>query len=99
MTNFLGCLFILIFGAVLFFAGIARMVWQMLFGGGFSRPAASARTQGRNPHRPSPDASGNRAEASPGDARHERRHGNSRQRRSGKIFERDEGQYIDFEEV
>lgn len=94
MTNFLGCLFILIFGAILFILGFARMLWQLLTGSGTThnytrKTYGEAQQQGQRAYHSSTS----------GNARHEGPRKNSRQRRSGKIFEKSEGTYVDFEEV
>lgn len=87
--NFLGCLFILLFGTILFVLGFARMIWQLLFGTS-SRSGGNTRQQSSGSFHHT---------SSSGNARHEGARPNSRQRRSKKIFEKDEGQYVEFEDI
>lgn len=94
MVNFLGCLFILIFGAIIFIFALGRMFWQLLFGGGMSQHSTSRTYDGASQQRKSTYGS-----SSSGNAHHESSRPNSRQRRSGKIFEKNEGVYVDFEEI
>ena len=88
MNGLIGCLFILIFGGILAIMGFASMIFQLLFGQ--RRPPRN--TSHADPHTQRPHTS-------TGNAHHENSRGNSRQRRSGKIFEKNEGKYVDFEEV
>mgnify|MGYP002522192043 CR=1 FL=1 len=102
MSQFLGCLFILIFGLFFVVWGILRMGFQMLFGskGKSAWNMGSQSWQQPNQH---PNNSGNterpHTSYSSGNAHHEGSRANSRQRRSGKIFDKSEGEYVDFEEV
>lgn len=93
MANMLGCLFILLFGFILFALGFIKMIVQLLFGSSATKakPRATSTTGTGRTHSASGYAAGN--------AHHETSRGNSRQRRSGKIFRRDEGEYVDFEEI
>lgn len=110
MKSMIGCLFILIFGFLLIAIGILRMFYQLLTGGnkrsagyggthtqwsgGFNnnRQTENTASEGTTAHT-------NDGSYSAGNAHHESANGNSRQRRSEKIFEKNEGEYIDFEEV
>jgi len=91
MSNFFGCLFVLIFGFLFLLIAFAGMFVDMLRGGHgrsrtiFDNDATNRSRSARN-------------SAGTGDAHHESRK-NSRQRRSGKIFSKEEGEYVDFEEV
>lgn len=92
----LGWLFILIFGIFFFALGVLRMFYQLFFGSS----NRSSRTQ--RPSYGGPRQGGTtygHTNTSAGNAHHEGARANSRQRRSGKIFEKNEGQYVDFEEV
>ena len=74
--------------------GFANMLFQALFGRSFF----SGRTFTNR--RPDPHAQQQAGpSASAGNAHHESGKGHSRQRRSSKIFEKNEGEYVDFEEV
>ena len=88
MQTGLGCLFALIFGFFIFLFSIAhtlvRTIYSVL---GFTPRRESGRSS-----RQSGNAQGQGASTA-----HSK--GNSRQRRSGKIFRKDEGEYIDFEEI
>lgn len=87
--NFLGCLFTLIFGVIFFMLAFSRMIWQLLFG-----------TPAHGSHETQRQGSGTRHSAyTSGNARHENTRPNSRQRRSKKIFEKDEGKYVEFEDI
>lgn len=95
MEAMLGCLFILIFGFIFFIIGIVSAVLRLFFGSGVRlRRQQSYGRQGS-----SSAYSESRTETQSGDAHHAGNRKNSRQRRSGKIFARDEGEYVDFEEV
>lgn len=87
MGNFLGCLFILFFGIIFIIIAFVRMIKQLLFGTG---PLYKKNIH-QNTHTTHSSTSGN--------AHHERNHTNSRKRRSQKIFEKNEGEYIDFEDI
>ncbi len=94
-----GCLFILIFGFIFLLLGVFRMLYRMLFNHpqhpyGRKRPETQAN---QGPHAGSKQSA--YTNSRPGDAHHEKARPNSRQRRSGKIFEKSEGEYVDFEEV
>lgn len=92
----LGCLFILIFGIFFFAFGVLRMLYQLFFG---SSPRAGQQ-QWTRPNRSQQSGSArSHTGYTAGDAHHEGSRPNSRKRRSGKIFEKNEGQYVDFEEV
>lgn len=98
MSQFLGCLVFLLIGGLFFVFAALRTIFQTLFGGAprhgasgtfgsFSQAGAQQRRSGGN--------------AQSGNAHHERggSRPNSRQRRSGKIFEKGEGRYVDFEDI
>ena len=94
MNGLIGCLFIIIFGGIFLVIGFANMLFHALFG----RNIFTGRTFTRR--RPDPQGSAQAGStASAGNAHHETGKGNSRQRRNNKIFEKNEGQYVDFEEV
>lgn len=93
MSSFLGCLFIFIFGIFLIGYGVVRSFFNFLFGGG-------SKGGRRGPQGGSPFGQSPRSHTSTsGNAHKESSHPNSRQRRSQKIFEKNEGEYVDFEEV
>lgn len=92
----LGCLFILIFGVLFFAVGVLRMFYQMFFG---HSPRTSQQQWTRGSQTRQDGSARSRTNYTAGDAHHEGSRPNSRQRRSGKIFEKNEGQYVDFEEV
>ena len=86
MQTGLGCLFALIFGFFIFLFSIAHTLVRTIYSFlGFT----PRRESGSNSRRPG-NAQGQGTAHSKG---------NSRQRRSGKIFRKDEGEYIDFEEI
>ena len=88
MQTGLGCLFALIFGFFIFLFSIAHTLVRPIYSFlGFTPRGES----GSNSRRP-----GNAQAQGTGTAHSK---GNSRQRRSGKIFRKDEGEYIDFEEI
>lgn len=88
MQTGLGCLFALIFGFFIFLFSIAHTLVRTIYSFlGFT----PRRESGSNSRRPD-NAQGQGASTA-----HSK--GNSRQRRSGKIFRKDEGEYIDFEEI
>ena len=88
MQTGLGCLFALIFGFFIFLFSIAHTLVRTIYSFlGFTPRKES----GSNSRRP-----GNAQGQGTGTAHSK---GNSRQRRSGKIFRKDEGEYIDFEEI
>lgn len=89
----LGCLFILLFGGILFAVGLLKMLFQLFSGNMFRTARPESQRQGPRAQRPS--GGGTTA----GNARHEGQRANSRKRRSEKIFRRDEGRYVDFEEI
>lgn len=96
--NFLGCLLVFIFGGIFLFLAFARYLFTLLFGNGKTsfRPTGSTQSRNGTPH----GGAYGPGRTTAGDARHEQSgHPNSRQRRSGKIFEKSEGEYVDFEEV
>ena len=96
--NFLGCLFIFLFGIIFMVIGFARMFWNLLFGKGLGA-TGSAQRQSTNPFNRTSAEQQTASRAHAGNAHHEGARANSRQRRSGKIFEKNEGEYVDFEEV
>ena len=88
MQTGLGCLFALIFGFFIFLFSIAQTLVRTIYS-----------FLGFTPHKESGSSSqrpGNAQGQGTGTAHSK---GNSRQRRSGKIFRKDEGEYIDFEEI
>lgn len=88
MQTGLGCLFALIFGFFIFLFSIAHTLVRTIYSFlGFT----PRRESDRSSRRP-----GNAQGQGTGTAHSK---GNSRQRRSGKIFRKDEGEYIDFEEI
>lgn len=101
MLKFLGCLFILFFGAIFLLVGLTRHFMQALFGRTQTKSGPQqGRSGGAYGPRPNRQTGASRREAQAGNAHHEGTHNaNSRQRRSGKIFEKNEGQYVDFEEI
>ncbi len=98
--HFLGCLFIFIFGFIFILLSFAfsfiragRNFLSTLFGGSTAhRPNASQR---QNPYSAG-ETSYNHTTS--GNAHHEG-NPNSRQKRSNKIFDKNEGEYVDFEDV
>ena len=104
MHAFLGCLFILIFGVFLFIIGIFRLLSNWIFGGSMrSNPWNQARRQNTNRQTYSntyteSHQSQTHTDYTAGNAHHENR-GNSRRSQNGKIFDKNEGEYVDFEEV
>lgn len=103
MQALLGCLFILVFGVFLFIIGIFRLVSQWIFGGS-SRPNAwssqsASSTSKSGPYQYTQNQSQQtetQSQYSAGNAHHETRQQNAG---NGKIFDKNEGEYIDFEEV
>lgn len=97
--HFLGCLFIFIFGFIFILLSFAfsfiragRDYLKTLFGGAARRPNASQRQN-------SYGSSGSTySHTTSGNAHHEG-NPNSRQKRSNKIFDKNEGEYVDFEDV
>lgn len=105
MQSALGCLFILFFGIFLFFIGIIRFIAKILFGGSHARrpnPWNTKNTQNdynRSTNTQTKDSSQSkqtRTEYTTGNAHHES--GNNG-RNNSKIFQKNEGEYVDFEEV
>ena len=99
MHLFFGCLFIFIFGFIFILLSFAfsvirtgRNYLNSIFGGSTRRPNASQR---QNPYGGG-DTSYNHTTS--GNAHHEG-NPNSRQKRSNKIFDKNEGEYVDFEDV
>lgn len=91
MQSLLGCLFILIFGFLFFLFAVFRSTISLLFGARQAARGFQSQSSAR--------ADEQRAQTVSGNAHHEHARQNSRQRRSGKIFEQNEGEYVDFEEV
>ena len=87
MQTGLGCLFALIFGFFIFLFSIAHTLVRTIY----SFLGFTPRKESGSSQRP-----GNAQGQGTGTAHSK---GNSRQRRSGKIFRKDEGEYIDFEEI
>lgn len=108
MKSMLGCLFIFIFGGILLFIGLIRIVTQMLFGKGTSSTAKGAfgpfgsfggfGNTNQSSHQQQAESTHQHTDTRAGNAHHEG-NPNSRQKRSGKIFEKNEGKYVDFEEI
>ena len=103
MHAFLGCLFILIFGAFLFIIGIFRFLAHWLFGGSThsnpwnqqrTSPHNNTHTQGNNSNN---GTSHTHTDYTAGNAHHESAQNHSN--KNGKIFDKNEGEYVDFEEV
>lgn len=95
MHVFLGCLFAFVFGCFLFVVGITRLTMRTLFGWLWPN---------QNPQRPASSNQRTQQTAHPGGARttsgNAHREGNRYGAQpEGKIFGKDEGQYVDFEEV
>ena len=102
MHAFLGCLFILIFGVFLFIIGIFRFLSSWIFGG-------STRNNMWNQGKPKNNSNTNQntysrnnqsqthTDYTAGNAHHEQR--SNRNSQNGKIFDKSEGEYVDFEEV
>lgn len=80
----LGCFFILIFAIFFLIAGAVRNIMHFLFGS----PAAN----GGNRSASSRSYQGTRQSSSRPNSRH-------RRAQKGKIFGKDEGEYVDFEEI
>lgn len=93
--NFFGCLFILLFGFIFVLLGLVRRGYQLLFG---QRTSSSGPTRPQQQARRSPEHEKRTSSAS-GDAHHEGDRYSTRQKVNGKIFEKNEGKYVDFEEV
>ena len=88
MQTGLGCLFALIFGFFIFLFSIAHTLVRTIYSFLGFTPRRESGSSSRRPD----NAQGQGASTA-----HSK--GNSRQRRSGKIFRKDEGEYIDFEEI
>lgn len=88
MQTGLGCLFALIFGFFIFLFSIAHTLVRTIYSFLGITPRRESGSSSRRP--------GNAQGQGTGTAHSK---GNSRQRRSGKIFRKDEGEYIDFEEI
>lgn len=95
MKGMLGCLFILLFAGVFIAIGVVRTFLGFLFPGlwGASKP----NTYNRPRTDRAQSASGGSTHA--GNARHETRGQNAASTAGGKIFGKDEGTYVDFEEI
>ena len=108
MNGFLGCLFILIFAAFFFVLGIVRMLHSLLTGGKsntfnpFYTNRSRRQTFGGTPfgqngtNETFRDADFEQDETS---NTHHDSYSQNRKRRGEKIFEKNEGTYVDFEEV
>ncbi len=90
IMKFLGCLFVLIFGVVFVAFAFLQQLYHTFFG-----PTPSSRRSTSS----SSSSQSYQRNTSSGNAHHETGRQNSRQRRSGKIFAKNEGEYVDFEEV
>ena len=88
MQTGLGCLFALIFGFFIFLFSIAHTLVRTIN----SFLGITPRRDNGRSNRQTGNAQNQGASTA-----HSK--GNSRQRRSGKIFKKDEGEYIDFEEI
>lgn len=110
----LGCLFVFIFGFILLLFSVFRLFMQSIFGKFFGRTAKRGPFGGQqgsygNPQKPFgtsnkqqstyTEHSNTYSHTTAGNARHEGGTAQSGQQRSGKIFQKDEGEYVDFEEV
>ena len=88
MQTGLGCLFALIFGFFIFLFSIAHTLVRTIYSFLGFTPRRESGSSSRRPSNAQGQGTG---------TAHSK--GNSRQRRSGKIFRKDEGEYIDFEEI
>ena len=98
MSSFFGCLFMLIFGVVFFIIGVGMKIANALFGTPNRTAWGNADERQTRTSSSYGERSSSSYNTSSGNAHHESRP-NSRQRRSNKIFERNEGEYVDFEDV
>ncbi len=96
MKGMLGCLFILLFAGVFIAIGLIRTFLGFLFPGLWD-----ARKQNASYSRTARDTAQNAHSGSThtGNARHETRRQNAASSAGGKIFGKDEGTYVDFEEI
>ncbi len=95
MKGMLGCLFILLFAGVFIAIGLVRSFLEFLFPGlwGANKP-------NYDDHRHAQRAqAANGGSTRAGNARHETRGQNAANTAGGKIFGKDEGTYVDFEEI
>lgn len=90
MYSMLGCLFILIFGILLLVVGFGQMLLQLLFGNFRS---------GRSRIFPSGTSNSGHGGSRARDARSEAQGRRTKQKKNKKIFNKDEGEYVDFEDV
>lgn len=94
----LGCLFILIFGGIFFIFGIFMFIYKTLFGKRKPQQGPWGANFGGTGGTQQQSYQQTHTESTAGDAHHEANR-NSRQKRKEKIFEKNEGEYVDFEEV
>lgn len=99
--HFLGCLFVLLFGAIFLLFAFSRYILGWLYDTlmfrifGIKPPRKDSRSNSQ-----SSTSSTYRHSTSAGNAHHESQSDSSSSRpRSGKIFSQDEGTYVDFEEI
>ena len=112
--QFLGCLFFFVFGIFFIFVAFGKAIFNWAYRQLFKRafgidpgatgPQARQHPRGGNAYashqRATDEATYDSTARHSGNAHHEgHSHGNSRQRRSGKIFSQNEGTYVDFEDV
>ena len=104
MHAFLGCLFILIFGAFFFIIGIIRLFYHSIFGGAKRTNPWGQRTSGTTYNQNSSTGqnksqSQTHTDYTAGNAHHEFGNESASPGRTGKIFNKNEGEYVDFEEI
>lgn len=110
--QFLGCLFFFVFGIFFVFVAFGKVIFNWAYRQIFKRafgidpgnPGSHSQQRGGSTytgHQSSTnEATYDSTAHHSGNAHHEgHSHGNSRQRRSGKIFSQNEGTYVDFEDV
>ncbi len=100
MKGMLGCLFILLFAGIFAAVGIIRALFNFIFPNYGGTPRDNARRQTRRAYSSTDTDGGGGAMGGgtrAGNARHETK-GNA-PASNGKIFSKDEGTYVDFEEI
>lgn len=102
MSYFLGCLFTLLFSVILIIFGFVNYILRLfnidissLFKG--YQKKATRQSQGR--YNQTYEQNTSNTETRAGNAHHEEGYRNTQQRQNNKIFEKNEGEYVDFEEV
>lgn len=96
MKSLFGCLFIIIFGFVFIAIAFLRLFYRMLFGG--NRPSGN-RGSSRYDRESAGFGDGQRTGSSRGQNHAETQVRTGRYKPGEKIFDKNEGEYIDFEEV